>query len=146
GPGDHWAECGEDVFASELIVPFVRAVAVVSPGNPVGSAPAERTGANDERALGLVPAGATVARAGAAGAGAARPAPRRFAPGSAWLYAKLHGRAATADALLRDGPGPLVRSLRARGVIEGWFFIRFADPNPHLRLRLRGDPARLWGG
>jgi thiopeptide-type bacteriocin biosynthesis protein len=34
--------------------------------------------------------------------------------------------------------------LQAAGVLERWFFIRYADPEPHLRVRMHGAPARLW--
>jgi lantibiotic biosynthesis protein len=62
---------------------------------------------------------------------------RRFAPGSSWLYAKLYGGPGTADAVLRDVVAPL-----AGGT---WFFLRYADPEPHLRVRWHGDPVRLAG-
>ncbi|MET0834908.1 MAG: thiopeptide-type bacteriocin biosynthesis protein, partial [Actinomycetota bacterium] len=29
------------------------------------------------------------------------------------------------------------------GVASGWFFLRYGDPDPHLRLRFRGEPGRL---
>lgn len=70
---------------------------------------------------------------------------RAFAPGSEWLYAKVYVGALTADALLADVVAPLVRELRARGAVDGWFFVRYADPEPHLRLRLHGDPRALLG-
>ena len=31
----------------------------------------------------------------------------------------------------------------AQGAADRWFFIRYADPEFHLRVRLRGDPAEL---
>jgi thiopeptide-type bacteriocin biosynthesis protein len=40
-----------------------------------------------------------------------------------------------ARALIR---APLVAELRRRDAIEDWLFIRYADPEPHLRLRFRG--------
>ncbi|MBX7101938.1 MAG: lantibiotic dehydratase [Myxococcaceae bacterium] len=64
-------------------------------------------------------------------------------PGSRWLYAKLYCGPANADALLTDGVLPLVRALQSTGDVERWFFIRYADPHWHLRLRFEGDPARL---
>ena len=73
------------------------------------------------------------------------PSERSFPPGSVWLYAKLYTGRATTDALLREGLGPLVRSLRERGVIEGWFFIRYGDPDWHVRLCFHGTPERLRG-
>jgi lantibiotic biosynthesis protein len=68
---------------------------------------------------------------------------RRFPPGSEWLYAKLYTGTATADQLLNHIVGPLVRSWLTSGAADAWFFIRYADPDWHLRLRLHGEPGRL---
>jgi thiopeptide-type bacteriocin biosynthesis protein len=68
---------------------------------------------------------------------------RRFPPGSEWLYAKLYTGTGTADQLLNHVVGPLVRSSLASGAADAWFFIRYADPGWHLRLRLHGEPGRL---
>ncbi|HWN67278.1 MAG TPA: lantibiotic dehydratase [Haliangium sp.] len=71
--------------------------------------------------------------------------PRRFPPGSEWLYVKLYGGPATADRVLRVVIAPLVAEARAAGAVDGWFFVRYADPELHLRVRMHGPPARLWG-
>jgi thiopeptide-type bacteriocin biosynthesis protein len=68
---------------------------------------------------------------------------RRFPPGSEWLYAKLYTGTATADQILNHLVAPLVRSSLASGAVDGWFFIRYADPDWHLRLRLHGEPGLL---
>jgi lantibiotic biosynthesis protein len=68
---------------------------------------------------------------------------RTFPPGSEWLYAKLYAPAPMIDRLLRQVVRPLVTQALASGAADGWFFIRYADPRWHLRLRLHGDPARL---
>jgi lantibiotic biosynthesis protein len=68
---------------------------------------------------------------------------RRFPPGSEWLYAKLYTGTGTADQLLNHVVGPLARSSLASGAADTWFFIRYADPDWHLRLRLHGEPGRL---
>ena len=68
---------------------------------------------------------------------------RRFPPGSEWLYAKLYTGAGTADQVVNHLVGPLVRSSVASGAADAWFFIRYADPDWHLRLRLHGEPRRL---
>lgn len=75
----------------------------------------------------------------------ARPAEgrRSFPPGSEWLFLKVFAGTAVADALLRDAVRPLVAKARAAGAVDRWFFIRYADPDPHLRIRLHGDPGRL---
>lgn len=66
-----------------------------------------------------------------------------LAPGSEWLYFKLYGGQGTADMVLAEVIAPVIVELRARGIIRGWFFIRYGDPDPHLRVRLLGDPGRL---
>lgn len=72
------------------------------------------------------------------------PAVRRsFAPGSEWLYVKLYTGTATADGLLREVVGPVVRDVLAEGAADGWFFIRYSDPEWHLRVRFHGDPRTL---
>jgi thiopeptide-type bacteriocin biosynthesis protein len=38
---------------------------------------------------------------------------------------------------------PLVRSSLTSGAADSWFFLRYADPHWHLRLRLHGEPGRL---
>lgn len=67
------------------------------------------------------------------------PSPRRFAPGSAWTYAKLYTGAATADEVLRRIVGPLSRQALAAEVADQWFFVRYHDTDNHLRVRFRGD-------
>ncbi|WP_233613752.1 MULTISPECIES: lantibiotic dehydratase [Corallococcus] len=69
--------------------------------------------------------------------------PRHFAPGSEWLYAKLYAGTAGADDVLCDAVTPLAERLVREGVVDRWFFIRFEDPDWHVRLRLHGDPGRL---
>jgi thiopeptide-type bacteriocin biosynthesis protein len=66
-----------------------------------------------------------------------------FAPGSEWLYAKLYTGRLTTDAVLRGVVAPLVAEARASGACDGWFFLRYQDPDQHVRVRLHGDVARL---
>ncbi len=73
----------------------------------------------------------------------ARPSRRTFPPGSEWLYAKFYTGAATADPVLRELVQPLVEEATGSGAADCWFFLRYGDPDWHLRLRLRGDPDRL---
>lgn len=68
---------------------------------------------------------------------------RTFAPGSPWLYLKAYTGTASADHILTDTVGPVIEQLRESGVVDHWFFLRYADPEHHLRLRLHGDPAAL---
>jgi lantibiotic biosynthesis protein len=71
------------------------------------------------------------------------PLAQNLAPGSEWLYFKLYGGEGTADHVLAEAVAPAITELKQRGVIDSWFFIRYADPDPHLRLRLHGEAARL---
>jgi thiopeptide-type bacteriocin biosynthesis protein len=68
---------------------------------------------------------------------------RRFHPGTEWLYANLYGSPGGADRVLVEHVGPLARRLREDGVVDRWFFIRYADPGRHLRVRFHGDPREL---
>jgi lantibiotic biosynthesis protein len=71
-----------------------------------------------------------------------RPA-ENLAPGSDWLYFKLYGGEGTGDAVLTKAVAPAIAQWRARGIIDSWFFIRYSDPDPHLRVRVHGKPAIL---
>lgn len=68
---------------------------------------------------------------------------RIFPPGSEWLYAKLYTGTSTADRVLREAVGPLTREALAGGAADQWFFLRYGDPDWHLRVRWHGDPRRL---
>ena len=76
--------------------------------------------------------------------GEAAPQLRRYVPGSEWLYARLYAGPAAIDRILRDVVAPLVRTCRSAGWVKRWFFIRYADPDWHIRLRFQGDPDPLW--
>lgn len=68
---------------------------------------------------------------------------RVLPPTSRWLYLKLYTGTATADLVLRDVIAPLVSRAMESGAAERWFFIRYGDPQNHLRVRFGGEPARL---
>jgi thiopeptide-type bacteriocin biosynthesis protein len=62
---------------------------------------------------------------------------RLFPPGSEWIYLKLYCGSVLQDDLL-VGPVPdLIHRLLGRELLQQWFFIRYADPDSHLRLRFR---------
>lgn len=60
---------------------------------------------------------------------------RKFPPGEEWLYLKIYTGVKTSDLILEDTIKPLAEYFKANGYISKWFFIRYHDPKPHLRLR-----------
>jgi len=68
---------------------------------------------------------------------------RTFAPGSQWLYVKVYTGTASADRILTDAIGPVIAGLQNNDVIDEWFFLRYSDPDHHLRVRLHGQPTAL---
>lgn len=92
----------------------------------------------------VTPPAPRAASPGSPSAADAPPAPRRFPPGSEWLYLKIYTGTGGVDALLR-ALAPVIERALASGAARRWFFIRFGDPDWHLRLRFEGEPARLLG-
>lgn len=72
-----------------------------------------------------------------------RPRPKRFIPGSEWVYAKLYGGPASMDGVLTELVAPLAEAALAEGIADRWFFLRYGDPEHHLRFRLHGERAAL---
>lgn len=60
---------------------------------------------------------------------------RSFIIGSEWLYYKFYAGIKTADKLLADVVRPLTQDLIDKKSIDKFFFIRYADPENHIRLR-----------
>jgi thiopeptide-type bacteriocin biosynthesis protein len=120
GPDALPARGPEGAFTHEIVVPFVREAQTKK--SVVSASPATRSAGDTSVAPACV---------------------RKFLPGSRWLFVKIHAGPSHVDRLLPETIGPLVRTVLAEGEAEGWFFIRYADPQWHLRLRFRGDPAKL---
>lgn len=62
---------------------------------------------------------------------------RTFLLGEEWLYYKIYCGVRTADRVLVELIMPLIEKLLDDHYISAWFFIRYGDPDPHLRLRFR---------
>ncbi|MGO1787159.1 MAG: lantibiotic dehydratase [Sphingobacterium sp.] len=62
---------------------------------------------------------------------------RRFSPGTEWLYLKIYCAETIQDQLLTAQIKPLIETLLEKNIIDNWFFIRYRDPESHLRLRIR---------
>ena len=120
-PEELCAHGPEGRFVHEMIIPFVG---VPEP-------------ASAERARAEVPDTARVSTRGP------DRWPRRFPPGSEWLYAKLYTGTASADRVLSETVRPLVAEAMRSGAADRWFFLRYGDPDWHVRLRLHGNPRTL---
>ncbi len=62
---------------------------------------------------------------------------RTYLPGEEWLYYKIYCGVHTADAILVNKICALTEQLLADKLIVKWFFIRYHDPDSHIRLRLQ---------
>ncbi|AKJ29650.1 lantibiotic dehydratase [Caldimonas brevitalea] len=113
-PSDLVAEGEQGHYVHELVVPCVRAAAVAAPAFATSAPRWRHEEAGDDEAA------------------------------TGWLYLKLYCSVAAQDRLLCEVLRPAIAALRREPGFDRWFFVRYADPAPHLRLRLRGTPAWLW--
>lgn len=60
----------------------------------------------------------------------------RFFPGDEWLYYKIYCGYKISDTLLTEIIKPFTEQLIKENHIKKWFFIRYTDPNYHIRFRL----------
>jgi len=60
---------------------------------------------------------------------------RTFILGDPWIYYKIYSGAKTSDYILTEIIKPAAEKLLATGIIDKWFFIRYADPKHHIRVR-----------
>lgn len=70
---------------------------------------------------------------------------RTFIPGDSWVYYKIYTGTKTSDLILTEAIKPLVEQLYKDACIDQWFFIRYADPKHHLRIRLHCKNAEVIG-
>ena len=61
----------------------------------------------------------------------------KFSPGSEWLFYKFYCGFRSADTILIDCVKPLLDELTREGLIKKWFFVRYSDPEWHVRFRLQ---------
>jgi thiopeptide-type bacteriocin biosynthesis protein len=64
-------------------------------------------------------------------------------PGSDWLFVKLYGPPSLQEDLITAHILGFVEDASAHGLADMWFFVRYADPDPHIRLRFQGVSAQL---
>lgn len=69
---------------------------------------------------------------------------RAFCPGSEWLNIKIYAAPNTAEQVIFQVIQPFIECCRNQKWFEKWFFIRFGDPEWHIRLRFYGLPSQLY--
>lgn len=113
GPGSRWLEDTEGhAYAAELVVPVVTRTPEAEP-----------------------------VRTPLVTSGAGRDTVERFPPSSEWSYVQLFVPSEDQDAVVADVLEPFAASLLEQGVARDWFYIRYADPDPDLRIRFRATPG-----
>lgn len=70
---------------------------------------------------------------------------RNFSIGSEWLYFKFYAGTKMSDTVLTRAIKPLVEGLLADKLIDKWFFIRYADPEKHIRFRVHLTDSTMIG-
>ena len=61
---------------------------------------------------------------------------RNFIIGECWLYYKIYTGPQVADSVITKSILPISSSLINEGIIDSWFFIRYRDPDNHIRFRI----------
>jgi thiopeptide-type bacteriocin biosynthesis protein len=122
-PNEVCAQGAEGGFLHEIVLPFIRKRSGGKGGEPAAVRPVDAAPAAPSTALAQ--------------------AVRYGLPGSEWLYAKIYAGSAAVDRILVDVVAPVVEKAMSHGGADNWFFIRYKDPNNHIRLRIKGQPKRL---
>ncbi|MGZ3831534.1 MAG: lantibiotic dehydratase, partial [Mucilaginibacter sp.] len=65
---------------------------------------------------------------------------RLLSPGSEWLYFKIYCHPARANEIITTKVYPLMQRMQKQGAVREWFFVRYTDPDFHIRLRLKVAP------
>jgi thiopeptide-type bacteriocin biosynthesis protein len=122
GPEHAWLEGPDGHYFTELVVPLVRR-------------PRDRSGRHAEHQKAdidsnrQIPSISTFTRS--------RP------PGSDWLFVKIYCPPFFQDELLVGAVRDFCDKARRSSTSNGWFYVRYSDPDPHIRIRFRGDPQTL---
>lgn len=69
---------------------------------------------------------------------------RRFILGSEWVYLKIYAGIKTLDNILRTDILFLTDYLKSNTIIDKWFYIRYQDPEMHIRLRFHLADGSDW--
>ena len=67
-------------------------------------------------------------------------------PGGDWLYLHLYARLDDHASVVAGPVLDFATHFVESKIATDWFFVRYADPEPHIRLRLHGEPEALSRG
>lgn len=70
---------------------------------------------------------------------------KTFIPGSEWVYFKIYCGKQACERIISTELNNLIKIIKEKGLIESWFFVRYEDPEHHLRLRFRLAQAENFG-
>jgi thiopeptide-type bacteriocin biosynthesis protein len=68
---------------------------------------------------------------------------RNFNPGEEWFYVKLYCHKNTANEFLTAGLPLILNRLKKQKIADEWFFVRYKDPENHLRIRIKSNQSDL---
>jgi thiopeptide-type bacteriocin biosynthesis protein len=71
---------------------------------------------------------------------------RHRAPGSEWVYLRIVAPPAAIDSMVTGPIADFARAAMSEGFVDRWHYVRYADPDHHLRLRFRlaGNGTSGW--
>lgn len=124
---------GDQRYVHELVLPMIRAREAMAAADDEKAGVDRLPGRNIERFL---------ARPAQALSRASERERIRL-PGSEWLSYRLFGGTVLLDRALAETMTLHAEQWRNAGWCRDWFFIRYHDPSPHLRVRFFGDPKHL---
>ncbi|HVR95342.1 MAG TPA: lantibiotic dehydratase [Thermoanaerobaculia bacterium] len=127
GPGGH--------YYSELVVPMALRR---DPSDPTRPTPSVEPENGATRPAVAPPAADAIEKTDS-------PAARYHPPGSDWLYVKLYCPKDHENDVICASMKTFAENAVASQLVDSWFFIRYSDPEPHLRARFHGSPERLRG-
>lgn len=58
-----------------------------------------------------------------------------------WVYCKLYCHPLSSDIIMLNQVLPFIEKLKEGELLESWFWVRYNDPDYHLRIRVRARPG-----
>ncbi|MDR3696108.1 lantibiotic dehydratase [Mucilaginibacter sp.] len=65
---------------------------------------------------------------------------RVYLPGDEWVYLKIYCHPATSNNILTKCVRNIIAGLKKQNILKSWYFIRYNDPDNHLRIRIQTNP------